>query len=133
MNTLKRSIQQLRNAGFMFIVYFALVACSDQEEILNETEVAEPAKEIVSTVSEEEVEVASFTISGLHTNIVGEVDCASCTYSVPDDVKQVDGAELGIKAGSVICISKGRRLGEIEFVNLIGTASDPISIAICAE
>ena len=132
MNKLIRSIQFLRNAGFIFIVYFSVVACSDQEEILNETDVPAPAQEVVS-VNEEEAEVAGVTISGLHTNIVGEVDCATCTYSVPDDVKQVDGAELGIKAGGTICISKGRRLGDIEFLNLIGTSSDPITIGICAN
>ena len=123
----------LRNAGFIFIAFFSVIACSDQEQILNETEVPAPAKEVVSAVNEEEAEVASVTISGLNTNIVGEVDCAKCTYLVPDDVKKVDGAEVGIKAGSTICISKGRRLGEIEFLNVMGTTSDPISIGICAE
>ena len=39
-----------------------------------------------------------------------------------------DGEELKVKAGWVICLDKALRYGDIEFVNLVGTESQPIRI-----
>lgn len=113
----------------IIIAFAMMVMISCSEEALVENPVH--AEAMPSTEFVEEADVASLTVSGIYTEVSADVDCVSCTYNVPDGVRTVDGAELGLKPGSVICVDAGRRLGEIEFVNMIGTENAPIIIGTC--
>jgi hypothetical protein len=58
--------------------------------------------------------------------------CSSCTYVVPATAGIVDGAALGLKPGSVICLSAAiKYLKSITFKNIIGTADNPIIVTNC--
>lgn len=108
-------------------VMISMISCSEETLVENPVQVeAMPSAEFV-----EEADVASLTVSGIFTEVSADVDCGSCTYKVPDTVRTVDGTELELKPGSVICVNAGRRLGEIEFVNMIGTENAPIIIGTC--
>lgn len=62
---------------------------------------------------------------------VSEVfDCAKCTYTV-DDYYEIDGKELGIKPGDVICLESGQNYGPLTFINIKGTIADPVIIKNC--
>ncbi|MEX2230936.1 MAG: hypothetical protein WD824_02155 [Cyclobacteriaceae bacterium] len=70
----------------------------------------------------------SMTISGIFTTYEEIKDCKTCTFVVPADLAVVDGKELGLKAGSVICLDKAIKYGDVEFINLVGTEANPIRI-----
>lgn len=111
------------------VVVVGAFSCTTEDEFLEQSS---PAQESVP-VFEEEADVASITLEGIYTEFSESIDCATCTYTVPADVKTVDGTKLGIKPGSIVCISAGRKAGEIEFVNMIGTEQQPIIIGNCEE
>ena len=70
----------------------------------------------------------SMTISVVYTSYEDIQDCKTCTYVVPEDLAIVDGKELGLKPGSVICLNKAIQYGDIDFLNLEGTEENPIRI-----
>ena len=57
-------------------------------------------------------------------------DCA-CDYTVPSGQHVTDGKALGLKPGDVICLKAGNHYGNLKFVNIIGSASQPIIIKNC--
>lgn len=73
--------------------------------------------------------VASLTITGESTQVIGTVDCKSCTFILDNRSQHIDGAELGVKPGNIICLESGTVYGDLTFVNLKGTDQDPILIA----
>jgi hypothetical protein len=87
--------------------------CSTEEEILDERQIAE------------DVTIAAATTS--------PADCSTCTYVVPSNTNTqvVDGLKLGLKPGSVICLSAANKYGNITFRNIVGTATAPIIITNC--
>jgi hypothetical protein len=87
--------------------------CSTEEEILDERQIAE------------DVTIAAATTS--------PADCSTCTYVVPSNTNTqvVDGLKLGLKPGSVICLSAANKYGNITFKNIVGTATAPIIITNC--
>ncbi len=119
----------LRNVLMGCMVAFMMFSCTTEDEIFEEAAPAAP--ETVEVV--EEADVASVTLIGIYTEFSENVDCATCSYTVPANVKTVDGAELGIKPGNVVCIPAGRKAGEIEFINMVGTEQQPIIIGNCEE
>jgi len=102
---------------------FVLTNCSDDEIVPQDA--AASAEEVA--LSEEDAS-GSMTISGVFTSYEDIEDCKTCTYVVPTDASTIDGAELGLKAGAVICLDKAKRYGDVEFVNLEGTEEKPIRI-----
>ena len=58
-------------------------------------------------------------------------DCSTCTYVVPDRTHVIDGAALGLKPGSVICLNAAIAYKNLLFRNIIGTADQPIVIKNC--
>jgi hypothetical protein len=87
---------------------------------------AQPSPEQAVVLPEQPT--GSMTISGVFTNYEDIQDCKTCTYVVPADVTVVDGAELDLKPGAVICLDKALRYGDVDFVNLVGTEEKPIRI-----
>lgn len=73
----------------------------------------------------------SFTISGIYTIYESIDDCSTCTFVVPAELTEIDGAKLDLKAGSVICLDKGIQYGDLTFTNLEGTEENPIKIGTC--
>jgi hypothetical protein len=107
-----------------------MAGCTENEFI---EKPAAAAPEVAFVDPTGEGDVASVTLSGIYTEIVESVDCATCTFTVPAGMTEVDGVELELGPGSVICIGKGRKLAEVEFVNMIGTEESPITIGRCEE
>ncbi len=110
----------------MVIVIAGWLAMACQETAFEE--VATQA-ETMEAVSETQASIGSLTIIGENTEVRTGVDCKTCTFVVAKDASVVDGAALGLKAGSVICLESGVSYGDLTFVNLIGTSEQPIVIA----
>jgi len=110
----------------ILIAAFALLTFSQctEEEIVPERTITPVAE--TAAVAEEAT--GSMTISGIYTAYEAIEDCATCTFVVPAGMTMVDGKELNLKAGSVICLNKALQYGDIEFVNLEGTEEQPIRI-----
>ena len=129
MKNIKMIAASMKKGIIAALAIMVMVSCSEETLVEKPTEAeASPLTALV-----EEADVASLTVSGIYTEVSADVDCASCTYKVPDNVRTVDGSELGLKPGSVICVDARRKLGEIEFVNMIGTENAPIIIGTCDE
>ena len=113
----------MKNILFAAFTLFIFSQCTEEE--VTPTNV-QPAAEQAVVLPEHPT--GSMTISGAFTNYEDTEDCKTCTFVVPGDATIVDGEELKLKAGSVICLDKALRYGDIEFVNLVGTESQPIRI-----
>ncbi len=112
----------MKNILIAAFTVFALSQCTEEEVVPSQA----PAP------AEEAVEVApatgSMTISGVYTSYEDIADCKTCTYVVPVDVAIVDGKELNLTPGSVICLDKAKQYGDVDFVNLEGSKESPIRI-----
>lgn len=54
-----------------------------------------------------------------------------CTYTIPSNKNLIDGRVLGIKPGAVICLKAGNTYKNLNFQNIVGTSSAPITIKNC--
>src|SRR5687768_12831839 len=124
----------MKNSKFIFNVKsmfvaaaaaFFLSACADQEMNAVSQQVATSAEAATGPTAK------SITITGANTTFVESVECATCTYVVSSGAQVVDGKELGLAPGSVICLDKAQKYGHIDFINLEGTAERPIVIGKC--
>lgn len=113
----------IKNILFAAGTLFALSQCTEEE--IAPRQATTPAAENISLTPEA---TGSMTISGVFTSYEDIQDCKTCTYVVPADVAVVDGKELNLKAGSVICLDKAIQYGDVEFINLAGTESNPVRI-----
>ena len=102
---------------------FVFTQCTEEEIVPNQAPAA-PAEQ-VSLPAEA---TGSMTISGIFTTYEEIKDCKTCTFVVPADLTVVDGKELGLKAGATICLDKAIKYGDVDFVNLEGTETNPIRI-----
>jgi hypothetical protein len=98
-----------------------LLQCSEDESILTT-----------------EQSIPDVDISATSTTTTSPTSCASCTYVVPGNVTPgnyntvvVDGKALGLKPGAVICLSAANKYRKIHFINIVGTATTPITITNC--
>lgn len=94
-------------------------SCSEEEITPRE---AQPAATEATSLQ------VAMTITGVYTSYKDVADCKTCSYVVPEDVDIVDGEKLGLKPGAVICLDAARKYGDIEFVNLVGSETKPITI-----
>jgi hypothetical protein len=124
-NNLRKALTSLVYATVAIVL---ITSCSDENTMI-ENETAKQQLPVIEV--REEADVASVTLSGVHTDFVEEIDCATCTFVVPDDMTVVDGFVYKLQPGSVVCLTKGRKLGEVEFVNMVGAPDQPITIATC--
>jgi hypothetical protein len=123
MKTTVISMKRILFAAFALVV---LSQCTEEEVV--------PAQVQASAVEVAPIPVeasGSFTISGVHTTYETIEDCSTCTFVVPSDLTEVDGRELDLKAGSVICLDKAIKYGDLTFINLEGTEENPITIGTC--
>ena len=110
---------------FAAIALFIFSQCSEEEIVPQQTETS--AVEAADVLQEA---TGSMTISGIYTIYEDIEDCTTCTYVVPAKQALVDGNELNLKAGSVICLDKAIQYGDVEFINLEGTEDSPIRIGL---
>lgn len=107
-------MDQFKIAQFFKALAFAITAtlllsqCSDNDILEEETELTD-----------------DFKTSAKSTSTCG------CTYTVPSNKNLIDGRVLGIKPGAVICLSAGNSYKNLNFQNIIGTASAPVTIKNC--
>lgn len=125
--TFRKAISPIRTVMFSLVAVCLFTACQDDEF---ETIATDAEAEMVTT-GETESNIGSITVTGENTEVVSTVDCTTCTFVVESDREIIDGAEL--KPGSVICLQTGVKYGNIEFVNLKGTAENPIVIGSCSN
>jgi hypothetical protein len=121
------SLTTMKKFLFSAITLFAFSQCTEEEVVPTAAPAA--AVEAQATAAEP---TGSFTISGLYTSYESIEDCNTCTYFVSADQTEIDGAELNLKAGSVICLDKAIEYGDLTFTNLEGTEASPIIIGACA-
>jgi hypothetical protein len=127
--TKSKSIFSLKNFVLASAAVFFMSSCQEQEkELAAVSEKAEVAQAAATGSNAE-----SLTITGENTSFVGAVDCATCTYIVAASEKVIDGNKLGLKAGSVICLDKAVKYGNIEVINVTGTENAPITIGTCSK
>lgn len=121
----RRIIPTFKKVVLTASAVFALMQCSE-EEIIPAAEV--PAVEEVSlTEATGETTISSLTITGIFTNLSGAKNC-NCDYTVPADKEIIDGEELGIKPGNIICLAAKTKYANLEFINMEGTEENPIEI-----
>ena len=113
----------MKNILVAAFAVFSLTQCTEEEIVPARTEVS-----AVEAVNLPMQATGSMTITGVFTTYEDVEDCKTCTYVVPADVAIVDGKELNLKAGSVICLDKAIQYGNVDFVNLEGTEENPIRI-----
>ena len=109
---------------------FTAASCTTQDDFVKPTET--PSVPAASAATEA-TSVASLTVTGEFTEFRDQNECSTCSYVVPEDATVVDGAKLGIKPGSVICLNKAFKYNAVEFVNVTGTSENPVIIANCGE
>jgi hypothetical protein len=110
---------------------FFMSSCSTEEEMIAPASTS--AVQETESASVGEADIASFTLSGIYTDITEATDCATCTYIVPANATLVDGKELGFAPGSVICLDRAVKYKSLEFTNLEGTSESPITISYCGN
>lgn len=102
---------------------FVFSQCTEEEIVPNQT-IAAPTEQVAVPLQAS----GSMTISGIYTSYEDIKDCKTCTFVVPADLSVVDGKELGLKAGAVICLNQAIKYGDVDFINLEGTEANPIKI-----
>jgi hypothetical protein len=77
-------------------------------------------------IIEDEIELTE----DLKTSATSTTGCG-CTYTIPSNKNLIDGLVLGIKPGAVICFSSANTYRNVNFQNIVGTATAPITIKNC--
>jgi hypothetical protein len=116
----------VKTSLFVAASLFFMASCQEDEF----AEVVEDAKTSATAV-EGESNVGSITIEGTNTVFSDNVACSTCTYVVADNIETIDGKELGLAPGSVICLDAAKKYGNLTFVNVDGTEEAPITIGTC--
>jgi hypothetical protein len=115
----------LKKVMFTATAVLALMQCSEEDTLVNP--VAPQAT--VANASTENISASSLTVTGSNTAYTTLTDCKTCTYVVSANEEIIDGKAMGFKPGNIICLNKGVKYGNLEFVNLDGTPEKPILIA----
>jgi hypothetical protein len=129
MTASKKAIQTVKMFLLSTAIVLTMVQCSEEEIIAEQVVEDDMATEMMS----ESADVASISVSGLYTEIKGDVQCSTCTYIVAASETTVDGRELGLRPGNIVCIKKSLKYPALDFVNMEGTEESPIIIGYCAE
>jgi hypothetical protein len=115
----------LKKVMFTATAVFALMQCSEEEELVNPV----ASQATAASASSDNISASSLTVTGSNTAYATLTDCKTCTYIVAANEELIDGKALGFKPGNIICLNKGVKYGNLEFVNFDGTPEKPIVIA----
>jgi hypothetical protein len=125
----KKVIPAIKKVMFTAAAVAVLMQCSEEETIApavtNDT--------VIEAASSNATSVGSLTVTGSNTAFATVKDCKTCTYIVDESEQVIDGNVLGFKAGNIICLNKGVKYGNLEFVNIDGTVENPVIIATVGE
>ncbi len=113
---------------FAVFAVFVFSQCSEEEIIPASPETSSAENAVAPAQA-----TGSVTISGIYTVYEAISDCSTCTFVVPADQAVIDGHELDLKPGAVICLDKAIKYGDIDFINLVGTEEKPITIGTCGR
>jgi hypothetical protein len=122
----QKLIPALKKVMLSATAVIALVQCSEDESIVpvrNDVTVQAASTE-ASALS-----ISSLTVTGSNTVFATLKDCKTCTYIVSGEEQIIDGKILGFKPGNIICLNKGVKYGNLEFVNVEGSVENPVVIA----
>ena len=120
----------LKKTMFTATAVLGLMQCSPEEELLT------PAQETpieATSINTSEASIESLTVTGVNTIFSNVKDCKPCSYVVSANEDVIDGKELNVQPGSIICLNKGVKYGNLEFVNIDGTEEKPVVIATVGE
>jgi hypothetical protein len=120
-----KTFSVVKKVLFAFVAVCLLASCQEDEMIA----VSEDVETAAASVAEPNV--SSLTFSGAYTQLAEKVECNTCTFVVDENSREIDGAELGLKPGSVICLNAALKYGDLTFTNLEGTEEAPITIGTC--
>src|SRR5688572_30191025 len=109
---MRTNLMSMKNILLAASALFIFSQCTEEEIVPNEAQ-ATPTE----TVALNTEATGSMTISGIFTSYEDIKDCKTCTYVVPAEIAVVDGKELGLKPGAVICLDKAIRYGDVDFIN----------------
>lgn len=124
--TNQKSFSAVKNFVFALSFVCFVASCQDDKMLAVTEDVETKAASEVAAVSN----IESLTITGSNTVFAeGSVDCRVCSYIVDANTETIDGLELGLKPGSIICLKSALTYGNLSFVNLEGTEENPITIA----
>jgi hypothetical protein len=118
----------VRTSVFVVASLFFMASCQE-DEIVEAVEDAPTSAMAVETVSN----IGSITIESANANFSDNVECSTCTYVVAENLETIDGKELGLAPGSVICLDAAKKYGNLTFVNVDGTEEAPITIGTCGN
>jgi hypothetical protein len=88
-------------------IFFLFFQCSEEEII-------EPA---IEKTADPEIYATSTT--------------CQCTYTVPANTHLIDGKALNLKPGAIICLNASTLYKNLQFKNIVGSATQPIIIKNC--
>jgi hypothetical protein len=125
--TNEKTFSVVKKLFFTLVAICFLASCQDDEMLA----VSEDAETTAASVTESQI--GSLTITGSNTQFAERVTCSTCTFVVDTNAEVIDGKELGLKAGAVVCLQTGVKYGNLEFTNLEGTADKPIIIGTCGN
>lgn len=123
---MRMNLIPIKKILFAAFALFVFSQCTE-DEVTPAAPEATPAE----AVAIPEQASGSVTISGIYTVYEDIKDCSTCTFVVPADQAVVDGKELDLKPGAVICLDRAIKYGDVDFVNLEGTEDNPIRIGTC--
>lgn len=122
----RKTTSLVKTSLFVAASLFFMASCQEDEF----TEVAEDVATSAQSVQGEST-IGSITIEGTNTVFTDAVECSTCTYVVAEDLETIDGKELGLAPGSIICLDAAKKYGNLTFVNVDGTEEAPITIGTC--
>jgi hypothetical protein len=123
----KKFVPAVKKVLFAATAVFALTQCSQEEELL--APAATPATpELAISAASASRSISSLTVSGIHTAFATAADCKKCTYVVPEGTTVLDGKEIGLQPGNILCLNTAFEYGALELTNLEGTEENPIVI-----
>jgi hypothetical protein len=126
MNVNQNFIHSISKVFLTAITILSLTQCTE-DELLAPVQEAPAATEETATDAVTP-QVMSLTITGVHTSFLGSKNCTTCTFIVPADIHIIDGKKFDFKPGSIICLDSKISYGSLEFINMEGTADNPIII-----
>jgi hypothetical protein len=125
MNKFETIISKLKVCVLLGSTAFALSHCSN-DDIINPV----PATVAANQTTAQAGMPLSLSVSGIHTFSTEPVACKTCTYVVASSETVIDGNDLGIKPGDIICLDAAKNYNNsLEFVNILGTLEKPVIIA----
>jgi hypothetical protein len=86
---------------------------------------------LLSQCSDNDIIEEELELSEDMTTSAKSISTCGCTYTVPSGKNLIDGRVLGIKPGAVICLSAANTYKNLNFQNIVGTSSAPITIKNC--